>query len=68
VIKNQLLKPKNIKIDGNFSTQRAGFQLAGPAADVSKILYGENRKSYPSPNALYSFDWCPIFPRCEGAV
>jgi hypothetical protein len=32
----------------------AGFQLAGPAADVSKILYGENRKSYQSPNAQYS--------------
>ena len=31
----------------------AGFQLAGPAADVSKILYGENRKSYQSPNAQY---------------
>ena len=29
----------------------AGFQLAGPAADVSKILYGESRKSYQSPNA-----------------
>ena len=29
----------------------AGFQLAGPAADVSKSLYGENRKSYQSPNA-----------------
>ena len=24
-------------------TQMAGFQLAGPAADVSKILYGESR-------------------------
>ena len=32
----------------------AGFQLAGPAADVSKILYGENRKSYKSPNAQYN--------------
>jgi hypothetical protein len=32
----------------------AGFQLAGPAADVSKILYGENRKSYQSPNAQYN--------------
>ena len=31
----------------------AGFQLAGPAADVSKILYGESRKSYQSPNAQY---------------
>ena len=29
----------------------AGFQLAGPAADVPKSLYGENRKSYQSPNA-----------------
>ena len=34
----------------------AGFQLAGPAADVSKSLYGENRKSYQSPNAQYTFD------------
>ena len=32
----------------------AGFQLAGPAAEVSKILYGENRKSYQSPNAQYN--------------
>ena len=31
----------------------AGFQLAGPAADVSKSLYGKNRKSYQSPNAQY---------------
>jgi hypothetical protein len=31
----------------------AGFQVAGPAADVSKILYGENRKSYQSPSAQY---------------
>jgi hypothetical protein len=31
----------------------AGFQLAGPAADVSKILYGESRTSYQSPNAQY---------------
>ena len=31
----------------------AGFQLAGPAADVSKILYGESRKSYQSPNEQY---------------
>jgi hypothetical protein len=29
------------------------FQLAGPAADVSKILYGKSRKSYQSPNAQY---------------
>jgi hypothetical protein len=34
----------------------AGFQLAGPAADVSKILYGENRNSYQSPNTQYNFD------------
>jgi hypothetical protein len=34
----------------------AGFQLAGPAADVSKFLYGENRKSYQSANAQYNFD------------
>jgi hypothetical protein len=33
----------------------ARCQLAGPAADVSKILYGENRKSYQSPNAQYNF-------------
>jgi hypothetical protein len=29
---------------------------AGAAADVSKILYGKNRKSYQSPNAQYNFD------------
>jgi hypothetical protein len=34
----------------------AGYQLAGPAADVSKILYGENRKLYQSPNAQYNFE------------
>ena len=27
----------------------AGFQLAGPAADVSKFLYGESRKLYGEP-------------------
>ena len=32
----------------------AGFQPAGPAADVSKILYGGFRKSYQSPNAQYN--------------
>jgi hypothetical protein len=32
----------------------AGFQLAGPAADVSKILYGESRKSYGSPSVQYN--------------
>jgi hypothetical protein len=31
----------------------AGFQLAGPAANVSKILYDESRKSYQSPNVQY---------------
>jgi hypothetical protein len=31
----------------------AGFQLARPAAEVSKISYGETRKSYQSPNAQY---------------
>ena len=46
-------KTKNCKSYGNFSTQMAGFQLAGPAADVSESLYGENRKSYQSPNAQY---------------
>jgi hypothetical protein len=44
--KNQLLKVKKIENYGNFSTQMAGFQLAGPAADVSKLLYGENRTLY----------------------
>ena len=29
----------------------AGFQLAGPAADVSKSLYDDFHKSYQSPNA-----------------
>ena len=37
----------------------AGFQLAGPAADVSKILYGESRKSYQSPNAQYDNSGVP---------
>jgi hypothetical protein len=27
----------------------AGFQLAGPAADVSKILYRKSRKLYGEP-------------------
>ena len=34
---------------GNFSTQTAGFQLAVPAADVSKIVYGESRTLYGLP-------------------
>ena len=37
----------------------AGFQLAGPAADVSKSLYGKNRKSYQSPNAQYNNSGAP---------
>jgi hypothetical protein len=37
----------------------AGFQLAGPAADVSKILHGESRKSYESPNAQYDNSGAP---------
>jgi hypothetical protein len=45
---------KNWKSYGNFSIQMAGFQLAGPAADASKILYGESRKSYQSSNAQYN--------------
>jgi hypothetical protein len=45
-MKNSASKAKNWKSYGNFSTQMAGFQLAGPAADVSKILHGESRKSY----------------------
>jgi hypothetical protein len=32
----------------------ARFQLAVPAANVSKFLYGESRKSYQSPNAQYN--------------
>jgi hypothetical protein len=32
----------------------AGFQLAGPAADVSKILYSESRKLYGEPNQAYN--------------
>jgi hypothetical protein len=43
----------------------AGFQLAGPAADVSKSLYGENRKSYQSPNAQYTFDHFEGSRSCE---
>jgi hypothetical protein len=43
--KNLLLKPENCKSYGNSGTQMAEFQLAGPAADVSKILYGESHKS-----------------------
>ena len=50
-----LSKIKNWKSYGNFSTQMAGFQLAGPVADVSKILYGGFRKSHQSPNAQYNF-------------
>jgi hypothetical protein len=37
----------------------ARFQLAGPAADVSKILYGESHKSYQSPNAQYDNSGVP---------
>ena len=37
----------------------AGLQLAGPAADVSKILYGESRKSYQSANAQYDISGAP---------
>jgi hypothetical protein len=44
----------------------AGFQLAGPAADVSKSLYGENRKSYQSPNAQYNFDHFGDSRCCQG--
>ena len=43
----------------------AGFQLAGPAADVSKILYGESRKSYQSPNAQYDNFLPPPTPTVE---
>jgi hypothetical protein len=43
----------------------AGFQLAGPAADVSKILYGERRKSYQSPNAQYNNFWFQRRPTAE---
>jgi hypothetical protein len=32
------------KTYGNCSPQMAGFQLAGPAADVSKFLYRKSRK------------------------
>ena len=46
---NQLLKVKNWESYGNFSTQMARFQLAGPAADVSKNLYGKNRSLYGEP-------------------
>ena len=48
----------------------AGFQLAGPAADVSKSLYGENRKSYQSPNAQHDnsgFHRCPTV-KCSNRV
>ena len=34
----------------------AGFQLAGPAAYVSKVLYGKSRKLYGEPNEHYNFD------------
>jgi hypothetical protein len=48
VIKNKKSASKSKIWDsyGNFSTQMAGFQLAGPAANVSNILYGEIRKLY----------------------
>ena len=42
----------------------AGFQLAGPAADVSKSLYGKNRKSYQSPNVQYDIS---DVPQCSTA-
>jgi hypothetical protein len=47
--KNQLLKVKNWESYGNFSTQMAEFQLAGPAADVSKNWYGKSRCLYKEP-------------------
>jgi hypothetical protein len=52
--KNLLLKVKIVKVMAILVPRLLrGFQLAGPAADVSKILYGESRKSYQSPNAQY---------------
>jgi hypothetical protein len=44
----------------------AGFQLAGPAADVSKILFGESRKLYQSPNEQHNFDHFADSSCCEG--
>jgi hypothetical protein len=56
--KKSASKTKFVKVTAilvlHCNTQMAGFQLAGPVADVSKILYGENRKSYQSSNAQYN--------------
>jgi hypothetical protein len=46
----------------------AGFQLAGPAADVSKILYGASRKSYQSPNAQYNISGATRFHAVRCAI
>jgi hypothetical protein len=43
----------------------AGFQLAGPAADVSKNIYGETRKLYQSPNEQYNFEYFEASRSCE---
>ena len=32
--------------------------MAGPAADVSKILYGGNRKLYGEPKRTVQYLWC----------
>jgi hypothetical protein len=47
--KKSASKSKKWKSYGNFSTRMAGFQLAGPAADVSKHLYSKNRRLYGAP-------------------
>jgi hypothetical protein len=39
----------------------AGFQLEGPAANASKILYGESHKLYQSPNEQYNFEDIVLF-------
>ena len=43
----------------------AEFQLAGPAANASKISYGESRKLYQSLNEQYNFDHFEGSRSCE---
>ena len=46
----------------------AGFQLPGPAADVSKILYGKNRSLYgePKPTVRYLERYDQLQPDSPG--
>jgi hypothetical protein len=55
-------KSKNWESYGNFSTQIAGFQLAGPVADASKICMVKIAYGMGSPNEQYKFGNFPSSP------